>query len=331
MKLLITGTFRSGTTLIAQILNQNSNISVTYDSVNFMRFCYQKYGANSLSLENATKLGIDVNERLMERTGKGINLPIFQKSLSVARNPLSYALIYDLLMQSYLGVENWGEKTVLEWRNALNFLEMFSDGFVIHIIRDPRDVLASWKKMTKAPGYDYLDALSNCYDSMKYALENKKITPKRYYVIKFEDLLTHSETEVRKICDFLGILFESQMLMVNKYKSMLKDVKWDPNFHTMFEDDIKGISKKPIGRWKKHLRNEEIIISELVNGDYMDIFGYKKSAHRPPIQDMYSIFKMLAQSPLALNGILNIIHFKEGVQRYPLNPFDKKTWDNVRQ
>ncbi|MGM0411630.1 MAG: sulfotransferase, partial [Bacillota bacterium] len=36
--ILITGTFRSGTTLISQIMRNHPNIALVYDSVNFMRF-----------------------------------------------------------------------------------------------------------------------------------------------------------------------------------------------------------------------------------------------------------------------------------------------------
>ena len=61
--ILITGTFRSGTTLISRILNNHPKIGVLYDSVNFMRFSYDKY--NPIQDEKQYKLLIsEISQRI---------------------------------------------------------------------------------------------------------------------------------------------------------------------------------------------------------------------------------------------------------------------------
>ena len=324
MKLFITGTFRSGTTLLALALNAHSKLGVTYDSVHFMRFAYMKYGKNHLLLKNALKLGKDLNDRLEGRFKKGFDIHEYNNQVKCLEK-LTYSQLYDIVMRLYVNNDNWGEKTVLEWRNSGDLIEMFDDIFIIHCLRDPRDVLSSWKNETFAPGADYLDAISNCYDSMKYALINKKKYKSRYIVFKFEDMLMYPQNSMRKICTNLKLKYESQMLNVSKFKNKTTNKKWMPN--TAFKDKIKGISKAPIGRWKKHLPEEDLILCELVNGDLMRKFGYKPSKIKLSFHNIYAALRKLQQSPLAYNGILNIIHKNEGVQRNPLDHFDPSTWE----
>ena len=51
---------------------------------------------------------------------------------------------------------------MLCWTKIPDFLSMFPDGKVIHVIRDTRDVLSSFKRVTYEPGLKYLDAVF-CY------------------------------------------------------------------------------------------------------------------------------------------------------------------------
>ena len=324
MKLFITGTFRSGSTLLALTLNAHSKLSVTYDSVHFMRFAYMKYGKDHILPEDALKLGKDLNDRLVDRFKKGFDIHEYNRQVK-GLEKLTYSQLYDIVMRLYVNNENWGEKTVLEWRNSGDILEMFDDIFIVHCLRDPRDVLSSWKNETFAPGVDYLDAISNCYDSMKYAQLNKKKYKSRYILLKFEDMLIDPQKTMRKLCNNLKLKHESQMLDVSKFKNKVTSTKWMPN--TAFKDKIKGISKAPIGRWKKHLPDEDLILCELVNGNFMRRLGYKLSSINLNIKNIYGAFCKLQQSPLAYNGILNIIHKDEGVQRNPLDQFDPNTWE----
>ena len=172
--ILITGAFRSGTTLIAHIIKNHPKIEFTYDSVNFMRFSYERYNPIS-NFDNVKALVNDIEERIADRWDMHFDA---KKVIEMLQNQnVTYGLIYDNLMRELLFVnseaELWGEKTTLVWTKIPAFFEMFPNGRVIHIIRDPRAILLSWKKMTNAPGNDYLDAILNCRDSMALMEEYK--------------------------------------------------------------------------------------------------------------------------------------------------------------
>ncbi len=326
MKIFITGTFRSGTTLATHILNQNSKMSVTYDSVHFMRFAYMKFGKNEIVREGALKLLDSMNKRMVTRFGRGVDEEEFKAG--VAEMPrITYAGLYDLFMRLYVGNTNWGEKTVLQWRNAADILEMFDDIHIVHCLRDPRDILSSWKNETIAPGVDYLDAIANCYDAMKHAKLNEKRFPGRYHNLKYEDLVLEPEKISRSLCEGLGLEFEASMLDVDQFKNKVTDEKWEPN--TAFGDKIEGISKSPIQRWVKHLPEEDLVLCELVNGELMTHFGYTLSGKLDNlgIREVFAPLSKAQQSALVWNGILNIIQNDEGVQRNPLNDQDPSTWE----
>lgn len=323
MKIFITGTFRSGTTLISHMLNAHSQFTVTYDSVHFMRFAYLRYGKNSLTHKGAIALGHDLHDRLQERFGQGIDLQRFTKEVECL-STINYATVYDLFMQLFLGTENWGEKTVLQWRSAADLYEMFDDILIVHCIRDPRDVLASWKNETIAPGVDYLDAVANCYDSMIWAKKNAKKFDDKYFLLKFEDLLESPHTVLENLCACLSVPFETNMMDPLHFKNKVTKEVWEPN--TAFEDKIDNISKIPCGRWKTKLESIDLDYCELVNGTLMDQFGYQRSGRQLTFQDAFLVFSRLYQSPLALEGALRTVHFQEGVQRNPLNHYDPTTW-----
>ena len=147
MKVFLTGTFRSGTTLLAYMINA-AGIPLKEETVNFMRFCYGRYGYEKITCQNAIRLGKDVNARLKKRFNLTFDIREYERLASARRESLDYAFLYGTIMRLFEGSDSWGEKTVLEWQNAGKILEMFDDMKIVHILRDPRDVLASWKKVT---------------------------------------------------------------------------------------------------------------------------------------------------------------------------------------
>ena len=289
-----------------------------------------KFGKNRITLEATLQLVESMNHRLNKRFGSGIDVAEYKKRVE-ALPQLTYGALYDIFMQLYTGSTNWGEKTVLQWRSAEDILEMFDDIAIVHCLRDPRDILSSWKNETIAPGVDYLDAIGNCFDAMKYALINREKFGSRYVLLKYEDLATDPEKTTKTLCKDLGIKFQSEMLNVSQFKNKVTQDKWTPN--TAFGDKIEGISKTPIGRWKEHIAEEDLILCELTNRSLMEKLQYPVSGKldQVGIKEVYKALSKLQQSPLALNGILNIIQDDEGVQRNPLKETDPSTWDTEVQ
>ena len=95
-------------------------------------------------------------------------------------------------------------KLTLETKNPwsgpafLNFLKMYPDGKIMVIARDPRDVVNSFRKITIAPGHDYLIALFNAIDIVDKGLEYSQKFPGNVHFLTFENLKLNTEGEARK-------------------------------------------------------------------------------------------------------------------------------------
>ena len=52
----------------------------------------------------------------------------------------------------------------------------------------------------------YLDAIFNCLDSMQHAIEySSTLSKEKYFLVKFEDLVSDRMSEMEKICKYLDI------------------------------------------------------------------------------------------------------------------------------
>ena len=320
--IFITGAWRSGTTLISRMLNNHPDLEITYDTVHFMRFSYNRYNPIK-DKKNVKKLIIDTTKRLLER----YNLKISpDEVLKIIDNKYNYEKIYDSLMKVFLLQKNkkkiWGEKTNLAWTKVPDFFKMYPKGRVLHIVRDPRAVLHSWKKFTKAPKNDYLDSILNCYDSMsKGIIYKEKYKQKRYQIIKYEDLVTNPERQLKTICKKFKIKFDKKMINANLFTDMHQN-KWQAN--TIYKK-MRGISKTAINRWNKGLYDWEIYLTETILSNLLSYFNYKISKQNKKIP-IETIVDNIMKSKLVTSGLIVYLLTKKGFERYPSDPLIKKNW-----
>jgi len=325
--ILVTGVFRAGTTLITQMLNNHPGLEMVYDSVNFMRFSYKRYDPLD-DMSNATALVKEVQGRIETRCGFKFDFDAVIKKIKDQKR--TYALIYDTIMSELLLKESnakiWGEKTNLVWTKIPDFFEMFPKGRVVHIIRDPRAILASWKKMTYAPGCDYLDSLFNCVHSMDSMKEyKKKFKDKRYYPLRFEDLVTDPESTLKSLCEGLDIEFDKKMTDPGLFKNRKKGGDWKGN--SMFAKKIQGISPAVVDTWKSKLEPWEVWFAQLVAGDRMKEYGYELERTTLKQEEIEEVQKKLLSSKLVTDGVVRWELKNEGMERYPSDPLNPENWE----
>ncbi len=147
------------------------------------------------------------------------------------------------------GKKMWLDHTPFNILHA-NFLhEMFPDMKLIHIYRDMRDVVSSYKSKSWGgnSAHDNATWIRNILD--KWEDEKKRLPKEVYYEVRMEDAIKNPEKELKKICDFLDVRFDRKMMDID-------------------------LTKGHVGRWKKDLKPDEIKVVNEVLGDTLERYGY---------------------------------------------------------
>jgi len=127
---------------------------------------------------------------------------------------------------------------------ARELLELLPESKVIHIFRDPRDVVASFSQQRWCPG-DRKKAALWYKSMMEYWFKIRNYLPSYfYYEIKLETLVNSSEKSIRQLCEFTGLPFEDRLLEVNLGKSHIG--RWEKEFPENEKMEISNILESVI-------------------------------------------------------------------------------------
>lgn len=326
-QIFITGCYRSGTEYITNLLGNHPRLATSMYVVNFMRFCYQRYDPVGEE-DNYSRLIFDATWRMRARWGVRLDVHALLDECQ-QRGQISYAFLYDLMMSRLLLDEQktiWAEKNQLLWSKIPDFLELFPEGQVIHVLRDPRSVLASFKKNTYVPPPAYLGAIFNCFDSMQKALQyQQSLPPARYRLICFEDVLGEPEASLRSLYDFLGLDATHDLLSQDDWRTSSGE-RWNHNsaFMSANDDGKKFDAQAARHRWKTELTPADLALCEAVNAVGMEAFGYVHSGRTTPWPTM---IKSLIEDQRLTQYLRRWLVAGQGVEEFPTDPIEPQNWE----
>jgi hypothetical protein len=157
---------------------------------------------------------------------------------------------------------------VYEWKSLL---ELHPNMLFINLVRDPRAQVSSINRAI----IHHFDTLLNAklvMQNYQASFDLIKKYPKRVITIKFEDFISSPETEMKKLCEFLGLGFNSSMLDV----STLSEAQRISKQSALWESNSSPPMIHNIDKFKKSLSIEEIEIIETICNKVMDRYGYAK-------------------------------------------------------
>ncbi len=292
-----TGTMRTGGSLVANLLSTNKDLIVLTDVVHFFRYIFNRYDPIQKNT-NIFKVCRDLSLRLKYRDNIRINSEkIYQECLQNNVNSYGkiYAVIFNHLLKKIKNKKIIAEFANFEWKNIDNFLKFNKKNVAIHVIRDPRAVLASWKKITFSKGYKYLNCIFNWINSVTTYNKLKKKYPKnRYLLIHFEDIHNSPKKQTKILCSFLKIKFQNRMLITSKWNEYLKG---EFNFVNQSaygsKKKIYGFSKKRNYNWEKNLKDWELALVNFLCKKYLKNLRYthKTGIDRKLLDKGFSILK----------------------------------------
>ena len=218
---------RSGSSLLRLVCDSNSNLIVPPES-GFLEWWYKKY-------KNWDESWIDhklflefIDDLLSSKKFEIWNFDVqLFKNLVTNEKPKNYSSLMSLVYYSYSRQQ---EKSIVRWGDKNNYYihrldllyKIFPNAKFIHLIRDGRDVAVSYRNIkkidSKSPYKPQLPAemleIAKEWDSNINKINSflNTIPEVNQLEIKYEDLLKNTKISALKICDFLNVPYEEEML-----------------------------------------------------------------------------------------------------------------------
>ena len=161
----------------------------------------------------------------------------------------------------------WVEKSPYNEYFTQNIFNWWPEARCIHIVRDPRDNFASYRR--KHPDWAPEFFAANWARSGKAGLNNQeRFGIERYLILRYEDLTQSPAENIRKITHFLQIDWDPALTSPTRAGE-----QWSGN--SMFANQFQEISAAPVSRWRDQLQPLEAAVIELGTSPFFKAFEYQ--------------------------------------------------------
>lgn len=190
---------------------------------------------------------------------------------SAAASNRRYADVFAALLQSFAdrhGARIVGEKTPNHALYLAVLAQMFPAARALHVVRDPRAVVASWRDVPWSTGSRRGDAeVWRRYVVAVDRAARRRTMP--VLEVRYEQLVRDPAATLSRVCDWIGIPFDDSMLATRDEGSSV-DVASEP---------WKARSLRPIDAdraeaWRRELTADEVAAIEAVAGTVARRHGY---------------------------------------------------------
>jgi hypothetical protein len=200
-------------------------------------------------------------QRNMDETFLFLFLPSVQKELFFKHlstvDSVKMRDVFDAYMTSYFGAwlnnqNSFGPKKYItaftarlsmEKENMEAFFEIYPDGRLISVIRDPKNWYPSAARHRPHVYGDIEEALNLWQKNARAMLWNKERYGDRVCILTFEDLVGQTESVMRYLANFLEIKFDDILLIPTFNKFPIKA-------NTSFKAQQHGIMNSTLNRYK---------------------------------------------------------------------------------
>lgn len=184
------------------------------------------------------------------------------------------------------GKSRYGDKTQANIHHLPLLAELFPESKFIHAVRDGRDVALAHTDGTK------IEQVAVSWKRRVTAGREagKALGPDRYIESRFEDLIEHTETSVRRICDFLDLTYDTQMLRYYERAGDIVATTAVPDRHKdIFLPPTKGLKD-----WRRDLSDDQVARFEALAGGLLSDMGYLRKFEKIPMSARTAALRQVA-------------------------------------
>lgn len=208
-------------------------------------------------------------------------LPMERVTAAVdTRGPTSYADAVRAVYEAYAsreGKQRYGDKTQSYIHDLSLLADLFPEAKFVHAIRDGRNVALAHAKGERVEQV----ALSWSRRVVEGRRAGEALGSERYTESRYEDLIDAPETAVRRLCEFLDLSFEPEMLRYYERAESVISTTAVPDRHL----DIYKPPTKGLQDWTEELTEAQVARFESIAGDALELLGYQRSVPRIPLSD----------------------------------------------
>ena len=283
----VVGATRSGTTLLRLMLDAHPEIAIPSEThfIPELISAREKHGASS---EQMLEL-LTSHRRWGDFTIEPGELAERWAQIEPLSGPEAVRAFFHLYAdkQDKHGAR-WGDKTPGYVKSMREIQGYLPEARFIHLIRDGRDVALSVLKQSWGP--QSIEAAAEKWRSRVNRGRSQAPYLGYYIEVKFEDLVLETERELRRICEFIEVPFDENMLgyHLTAEQRLQEKARALPRVHGEAQSAEKRLAShaktfeppnpEMIGTWRQRMSPADRAAYEALAGDLLAELGYDAEA-----------------------------------------------------
>jgi hypothetical protein len=290
----VVGVGRSGTTLLRMMLDAHPQLAIPPET-HFINPLIQASGKLRFNPSVACKAIVNDQRRRWNDFGleRDDLLAAFQEVEPF--NTTDALRAFYVLYASQHGKPRWGDKTPDYIRKMKKIQKSLPEARFIHVIRDGRDAGLSQNSRIAKRGKDPIPPKEMARRWRKRIVKSRIDAEEveHYIEVRYEDLITDTESVLRRVCEHTEIEFEPTMLRyheraeerLQEMAGALPAKKGRPEREAGERIEAHALTTKPpqadrVAVWKQEMSESENAEFEAAAGYLLDDLGYETATPR---------------------------------------------------
>ncbi len=274
----VVGMPRSGTTLVSTMISAHPQLTIPPET-HYLNEWVQRH--RYFNLERDGHFLVFWNE-----FARSERFTFFDVDSSSALNHLrtkphrTFKTVFESLLECHamkVGKARWGEKTPAHFEHLDTLLTWYPFARILYMIRDPRAVAASMKRVPW--GSKHVDPHALRWQRSAKILAQWQ-HDERVLGVSYESLVTEPTKTLKTICAHLNVEFTASMLLRSGESNLtINRTGWAMDH---FQKALQPVTSKNVDKWRMELDRNEIAVVETLTHSGMETFGYSPNNPRTP-------------------------------------------------
>lgn len=268
----IFGSGRNGSTMLNRMLNQHPGLYLPSEQYFLGPSIFKFRFYNFMLWRDLVKvIAGELTPGSKSHTWADDSLPDLEEMYRAAHQHRSLHFLLDkMYRQPAVCDQRWGDSTFVNTWYIREIFQTFPRAQYIFLIRDGRDVVASFEAGGEATFEEYADpvfAARFWMKTIRQYLYLKKRTAVQ--LVRYEDLVQTPEAVLTSICDFLGVDFDPAMLTFHEHIPGAEFYKAPEHRNLQ-----KQVFCTSIGRYKQYHDQDQMELVTHIMKSGLSRFGY---------------------------------------------------------